>query len=188
MRAIARGASRGAARRLPRTAAGRRRILACACGPLVARSRRAFAPLVVVDRRIGHTLDDQRFVIGHPGMQGAAVDTRRWLAGLQPVATLAPRVIIPGHGKPARRAAEAIAFDGTIRFACGADLDLGRGWPGPRWGRWSRTLALCVVIASRRWAAWRSRAWSRMFVARPWIATDPGCAGGLAMTGFGRWR
>jgi len=45
-----------------------------------------------------------------------------------------------------------------------------------------------IVIASRRLAAWRSRAASHTFVARPWIATAPGCAGVLAMTGRSRWR
>ena len=52
-----------------------------------------------------------------PFMASAAVSTTNWLAGLQEVASLAPRFIIPGHGKPATGAAEAIAFTDTyIRF------------------------------------------------------------------------
>ncbi len=52
-----------------------------------------------------------------PFMASAAVNTRNWLAGLQEVATLAPRFILPGHGMPATNAAEAIAFTGGyIRF------------------------------------------------------------------------
>ena len=52
-----------------------------------------------------------------PFMASAAVNTRNWLAALQQVATLEPRFIIPGHGKPATGAPEAIAFtDGYIRF------------------------------------------------------------------------
>jgi glyoxylase-like metal-dependent hydrolase (beta-lactamase superfamily II) len=52
-----------------------------------------------------------------PFMASAAVNTTNWLAGLQEVSTLEPKFIIPGHGKPATGAAEAIAFTDTyIRF------------------------------------------------------------------------
>ena len=52
-----------------------------------------------------------------PFMASAAVNTRNWLAGLRQVAALDPRFIIPGHGKPATGATEAIAFtDAYIRF------------------------------------------------------------------------
>lgn len=52
-----------------------------------------------------------------PFMASAAVNSRNWLAALQHVAALKPRFIIPGHGKPATDAVEAIAFtDGYIRF------------------------------------------------------------------------
>ncbi len=52
-----------------------------------------------------------------PFMASAAVNTRNWLAGLDEVAKLQPRFIIPGHGNPATSATEAIAFtDGYIRF------------------------------------------------------------------------
>ena len=52
-----------------------------------------------------------------PFMASAAVNTRNWLAGLQEVSALEPRFIIPGHGKPATGAAEAISFTDTyIRF------------------------------------------------------------------------
>jgi len=52
-----------------------------------------------------------------PFMASAAVNTRNWLAGLEEVARLEPRFIIPGHGNPATSATEAIAFtDGYIRF------------------------------------------------------------------------
>ncbi len=52
-----------------------------------------------------------------PFMASAAVNTRNWLAGLDEVAKLEPRFIIPGHGNPATSATEAIAFtDGYIRF------------------------------------------------------------------------
>ena len=176
MRAIARGASRGAARRLPRTA-GRRRILACAAGPLVARSRRAFAQAALIEKLVVPVPDAPlRDVIGHPGMQGAAVDARTWLAGVQPVAAIAPRVTVRGHGKPACRAAEAIAFDSAIRFARGA---MAKPVASRSVGRRLRNF----VTASRRSAAWRSRAWSRMFAARPWLATDAR-ARVVAMTGL----
>lgn len=56
-----------------------------------------------------------------PFMASAAVNTGNWLAGLQQVAALAPRFVIPGHGIPSTSAAEAIAFtDGYIRFVHGA--------------------------------------------------------------------
>jgi glyoxylase-like metal-dependent hydrolase (beta-lactamase superfamily II) len=45
-----------------------------------------------------------------PFMASAAVNTKNWLNGLEEVATLAPRFIIPGHGHPATDAQEAIAF------------------------------------------------------------------------------
>jgi len=52
-----------------------------------------------------------------PFMASAAVNTRNWLAGLDEVAKLEPRFIIPGHGSPATSATEAIAFtDSYIRF------------------------------------------------------------------------
>jgi glyoxylase-like metal-dependent hydrolase (beta-lactamase superfamily II) len=52
-----------------------------------------------------------------PFMASAAVNTRNWLAGLKEVATLQPGFILPGHGKPATSATEAIAFtDSYIRF------------------------------------------------------------------------
>jgi glyoxylase-like metal-dependent hydrolase (beta-lactamase superfamily II) len=52
-----------------------------------------------------------------PFMASAAVNTRNWLAGLQEVSAMQPRFIIPGHGKPAASASEAIAFTDTyIRF------------------------------------------------------------------------
>lgn len=52
-----------------------------------------------------------------PFMASAAVNTRNWLAGLEEVAKLEPRFIIPGHGNPATSATEAIAFtDGYIHF------------------------------------------------------------------------
>lgn len=52
-----------------------------------------------------------------PFMASAAVNSRNWLAGLAQVAALDPRFIIPGHGKPATSARDAIAFTGTyIRF------------------------------------------------------------------------
>lgn len=52
-----------------------------------------------------------------PFMASAAVNTRNWLVGLQEVASFDPRFIIPGHGKPATSAAEAIRFTDTyIRF------------------------------------------------------------------------
>ncbi len=52
-----------------------------------------------------------------PFMASAAVNTLNWLAGLQEVASLQPAFIIPGHGKTATGAAEAISFTNTyIRF------------------------------------------------------------------------
>jgi len=52
-----------------------------------------------------------------PFMASAAVNTKNWLAGLQEVSSLEPRFIIPGHGKPATGAAEAISFtDNYIRY------------------------------------------------------------------------
>jgi len=64
-----------------------------------------------------------------PFMASAAVNTRNWLAGLQEVAMLAPGFILPGHGKPATNAAEAIAFtDGYIRFVRKAMGDAVANW------------------------------------------------------------
>jgi glyoxylase-like metal-dependent hydrolase (beta-lactamase superfamily II) len=64
-----------------------------------------------------------------PFMASAAVNTRNWLAGLQQVAALDPRFIIPGHGKPATSAAEAIAFtDRYIRFVRKAMADAVEQW------------------------------------------------------------
>jgi glyoxylase-like metal-dependent hydrolase (beta-lactamase superfamily II) len=52
-----------------------------------------------------------------PFMASAAVNTRNWLNGLDEVATLAPRFIIPGHGRPATDAEDAIVFTRNyIRF------------------------------------------------------------------------
>lgn len=52
-----------------------------------------------------------------PFMASAAVNTTNWLAGLQEVSSLEPRFIVPGHGRPATGAAEAISFTDTyIRF------------------------------------------------------------------------
>lgn len=47
-----------------------------------------------------------------PFMASAAVNTRNWLAALDQVAALAPRFIIPGHGRPHTDVGEAIAFTG----------------------------------------------------------------------------
>jgi glyoxylase-like metal-dependent hydrolase (beta-lactamase superfamily II) len=52
-----------------------------------------------------------------PFMASAAVNTRNWLAGLKEVAAMAPKFVIPGHGKPSADPAQAIAFtDRYIRF------------------------------------------------------------------------
>ena len=52
-----------------------------------------------------------------PFMASGAVNTRNWLAGLQQVAAIDPRFVIPGHGKPSTNAADAIAFTSTyIRY------------------------------------------------------------------------
>jgi glyoxylase-like metal-dependent hydrolase (beta-lactamase superfamily II) len=52
-----------------------------------------------------------------PFMASAAVNTRNWLLGLQEVSSFDPRFIIPGHGKPATSAADAIQFTDTyIRY------------------------------------------------------------------------
>ncbi|MDT7953541.1 MAG: MBL fold metallo-hydrolase [Acetobacteraceae bacterium] len=45
-----------------------------------------------------------------PFMASAAVNTDNWLRGLQEVAEMKPRFIIPGHGQPSANASEAIAF------------------------------------------------------------------------------
>ncbi len=45
-----------------------------------------------------------------PFMNSDDVDTRNWLRGLDEVAKLDPKFIIPGHGKASTRAREAIAF------------------------------------------------------------------------------
>ncbi len=52
-----------------------------------------------------------------PFMASAAVNSVNWLAGLQQVASLQPRFILPGHGRPHTDAAEAIRFTDTyIRY------------------------------------------------------------------------
>ena len=64
-----------------------------------------------------------------PFMASAAVNTRNWLAGLQEVSALEPRFIIPGHGRPATGAAEAISFTDTyIRFVRRAMGDAVAQW------------------------------------------------------------
>jgi glyoxylase-like metal-dependent hydrolase (beta-lactamase superfamily II) len=45
-----------------------------------------------------------------PFMNADDVDTANWLRGLAEVATLAPKFIIPGHGRPSTNAEDAIAF------------------------------------------------------------------------------
>ncbi len=79
-----------------------------------------------------------------PFMASAAVNTRNWLAALQEVAAMQPRFIIPGHGKPADSAAEAIAFTDTyIRFVRAAMTEAVAQWiefdaayEGMDWGRY----------------------------------------------------
>jgi glyoxylase-like metal-dependent hydrolase (beta-lactamase superfamily II) len=48
-----------------------------------------------------------------PFMASAAVNSRNWLAGLQQVAALQPRFILPGHGRPQTDPVEAIRFTDT---------------------------------------------------------------------------
>lgn len=45
-----------------------------------------------------------------PFMASAAVNSRNWLRGLQQVAAMKPRFIIPGHGRPSSDPEEGIAF------------------------------------------------------------------------------
>ncbi len=79
-----------------------------------------------------------------PFMASAAVNTRNWLAGLQEVSAMQPRFIIPGHGKPADSAAEAIAFTDTyirfVRAAMGEAVaqwtEFGDAYPSVDWSRY----------------------------------------------------
>ena len=81
-----------------------------------------------------------------PFMASAAVNTRNWLAGLEEVAKLEPRFIIPGHGNPATSATEAIAFtDGYIRFV--------RRTMGEAVAQWTEFDA---AYQSTDWGAYRS--------------------------------
>lgn len=81
-----------------------------------------------------------------PFMASAAVNTRNWLAGLDEVARLEPRFIIPGHGNPATSATEAIAFtDGYIRFV--------RRAMGEAVAQWTEFDA---AYASTDWGAYQS--------------------------------
>ena len=81
-----------------------------------------------------------------PFMASAAVNTRNWLAGLDEVAKLEPRFIIPGHGNPATSATEAIAFtDGYIRFV--------RHAMGEAVAQWTE---FDVAYQSTDWGAYRS--------------------------------
>jgi len=64
-----------------------------------------------------------------PFMASAAVNTKNWLTGLNEVASLEPKFILPGHGKPSTSAAEAIAFtEGYIRFVRKAMGDAVANW------------------------------------------------------------
>lgn len=45
-----------------------------------------------------------------PFMNSDDVDTKQWLKGLEEVGRLAPKFIIPGHGRPSTAAREAIVF------------------------------------------------------------------------------
>lgn len=81
-----------------------------------------------------------------PFMASAAVNTRNWLAGLEEVAKLEPRFIIPGHGNPATSATEAITFtDGYIRFV--------RRAMGEAVAQWTEFDA---AYASTDWGAYQS--------------------------------
>lgn len=95
-----------------------------------------------------------------PFMASAAVNTQNWLAGLDEVAKLQPRFIIPGHGNPATSATEAIAFtDGYIRFVRRAMGEAVAQWTEfdaayslTDWGAYK---ALPAFVASNRGNAYR---------------------------------
>lgn len=95
-----------------------------------------------------------------PFMASAAVNTSNWLAGLQQVARLDPRFIIPGHGTPAAGAAEAIAFtDGYIRFVRAAMGDAVAQWlefdAAYKAVDWDRYRGMPAFAASNRGNAYR---------------------------------
>jgi glyoxylase-like metal-dependent hydrolase (beta-lactamase superfamily II) len=95
-----------------------------------------------------------------PFMASAAVNTRNWLAGLQQVASLNPRFIIPGHGKPATSAPEAIAFTDTyIRYVRKAMGEAVAQWvefdQAYASTDWSPYAALPAFAASNRGNAYR---------------------------------
>ena len=95
-----------------------------------------------------------------PFMASAAVNTRNWLTGLQEVASLDPRFILPGHGQPHHSASEAIAFtDGYIRVvrkAMGSAVsnwvEFDAAYKATDWGEYAK---LPAFAASNRGNAYR---------------------------------
>ena len=95
-----------------------------------------------------------------PFMASAAVNTTNWLAGLQQVAALDPRFILPGHGQPHRVAREAIAFtDRYIRYirqvmgqAVTDWVDFDVAYKGANWDEYQ---AMPAFAASNRGNAYR---------------------------------
>jgi glyoxylase-like metal-dependent hydrolase (beta-lactamase superfamily II) len=95
-----------------------------------------------------------------PFMASAAVDTRNWLKGLGKVATLGPRFIIPGHGKPSTNAADAVVFTRDyIDFLRQIMGEAVRQWTefdtAYQAADWSRYRSLPAFEASNRGNAYR---------------------------------
>jgi glyoxylase-like metal-dependent hydrolase (beta-lactamase superfamily II) len=64
-----------------------------------------------------------------PFMNADDVDTANWLRSLAEVETLAPKFIIPGHGRPSANAKDAIAFTRDyISFARAAMAKAAEDW------------------------------------------------------------
>lgn len=87
-------------------ALGGKRFVLTYAGP--AHSESDSMMLVLPDRILfaGDIVQNSRI----PFMSSADVSTAHWLEGLQVVAALKPRFIIPGHGQPSTDVASAIAF------------------------------------------------------------------------------
>lgn len=88
-----------------------------------------------------------------PFMASAAVNTTNWLHGLQQVAALKPRFILPGHGQPATNAADAIRFTRDyivyLRTAMGRAVanwqDFGAAYDATDWSAYAKIPAFDAV-------------------------------------------
>ena len=95
-----------------------------------------------------------------PFMNSDDVDTANWLRALDEVATLDPKFIIPGHGRPSTAAKQAIAFTRDyIEYARGAMGKAVKDWAdfdaAYEQTDWSKYRSLPAFSANNRGNAYR---------------------------------